>query len=77
MIKAFATLIKTILKKLFTISDFQSVMSAFLHNYNTINQKNFFVQGFNFETMDRNIINKYVIYKFNKYIAANTKHFSL
>lgn len=53
------------------------ILSTFLYNHNAANLKKFFVQQFNFQIIDYNIINKYIIYKINQYTTANIKDFSL
>lgn len=58
-----------------------SILSIHSHNsfydYKATNLKASFAYKFQFQTTDYNIINKYVIHKFNLYIAANNKDFSL
>ena len=47
------------------------------HNYETADFKAIITHGFNVQTTDYDMINKYIIHKLNQYTAANTENFSL
>ena len=47
------------------------------YDYEAGNLYAFFTHGFDLQTTDHNIINKYIIYIFNLYTAANDKDFNL
>lgn len=54
------------------LSIFSHVLS---HNYEAIDVKTFFAQGFNIQTTDRDLSNKWVIYRFHKYGVSNAKDY--
>lgn len=58
------------------MAGFLGVLNAFLHDQKIVNLKILFTQRFDFQTTDHNIINKYIIYKFNyKYKEMNIKDY--
>lgn len=61
------------------MADSSSVSSIFSESYKpkTNNIKAFFVQEFNIITIGYDLINKFIIYKFYQYAAANVEDFSL
>ena len=54
-----------------------SISSAFSHDPEVVNLKILFANGMDIKTADYDILNKYVIHKFNQYAAANAKNFNL
>ena len=54
-----------------------SVSSNLLHDPKTTNPEVLFAQGFNIKTADHDLINKFVIHRFNQYKALNAKDWSL
>ena len=55
---------------------FLSTFSIHLHNQEVINLKTFVAQGFDFQTTNYDMINKYTIYNFNhKYAKMNIKNY--
>lgn len=55
---------------------FLNILSTFLHNFKPNNLKILFDNNIDIETTDHNIFNKYIIHKFNQYIAINAKNYS-
>ena len=47
------------------------------HDYEAADLKAFFAHGFDFQTTDQEMINKYAIHEFNLYAAANDEDFNL
>ena len=47
------------------------------HDYEAADLKILFAQGFDFQTTDHDMINKYAIHKFNLYAAANDEDYNL
>lgn len=62
---------------LFTMSALLSILSALLQNHEADNIKILFVKGFNIQIADHVLLNKWVIYRVNKYIAINIKDYDL
>ena len=58
------------------VSSVSSVLSKSRDPKN-IDLKTLFVQGFNIETADHDLINKFVIHRFNQYAALNAKNYRL
>lgn len=48
-----------------------------LHDSETVNLKALFAQRFNVEITDHDLINKFVLHRFNQYVALNTKDYRL
>lgn len=59
------------------MADFSYILNILLHNANTANLKFFFIQRFNIKIIDYNLINKFVLYKFNQYATLNTEDYYL
>lgn len=59
------------------MSDFSSTLNPLLHDYNATNLEILFAQGFNIQTAEYDLLNKFVIHMFNQYRALNAKDWSL
>lgn len=57
--------------------DLLSIRSIFLHDSKVYNFKIFFGPNFDIQEAYYNLLNKYVIYKFNQYKVMNIKNYSL
>lgn len=54
-----------------------NISSVLLHNFEPNDLKIYFDNNIDFKTTDYDIINKYMIYKFNLYIVINNKDYNL
>lgn len=54
-----------------------NVSNVLLHNLKTTNLEILFAQEFNIDKANHNLINKFVIHRFNQYKALNAKDRSL
>ena len=54
-----------------------SISSALLHKPEAVDLKIFFANSMDIQTADHDILNKYIIHRFNQYAAANTEDYSL
>lgn len=56
---------------------FLSILSTFLHIPEVNNLKKNFSLSFDIQKADYNLLNMYIMYKFNKYETINIKDYSL
>lgn len=63
------------------MADLSNIPNAFshtlFHNYEVINLRILFAQAFDIQTTDYDLLNKFVIHRFNQYNAVNTEDYSL
>lgn len=53
-----------------------SIWNAFLYDFK-VNLKIYFDNSIDIETIDYNILNKYMIHKFNQYAATNAEDYTI
>lgn len=53
-----------------------NIFSVFLYDTKTANLKILFAQRFKVQRNNHHLLNKFIIYKFNQYIALNVENYS-
>lgn len=59
------------------MTDPSSIISIFLHDLKVNNYNILFKSSFDIQETDKDLLNKYIIYKFNQYTAMNIEYWSL
>lgn len=59
------------------MASLSNISSAVLHNSKANNLKTFFAHGLDFQIVDHNLINNYIVYWVNKFAAKNLEDWSL